>query len=168
MSGGGKQASPHRGHVKVDACLFENTTITQNPTTPAAASFALPAIFDKFCAIDGAQLLINRILKVEQKLFNWCASGFITYRSRVCFLVVKPVEITDHAFGNRCGDFLANAAVPNSRSSSGLVINEVSTSTDGTDGDFSTTNAACSVLRLCSLCTGLIFQEYASRGVRLF
>lgn len=80
MSGGG---SRHRLAVdvrKVYACLFENTTITQHPTTPAAASFALPTIFDKFCAIDGGQLLTNRILKVEQKLFNWCASGFITYR----------------------------------------------------------------------------------------
>ena len=93
---------------KVDACLFENTTITQHPTTPAAASFALPTIFDKFCAIDGGQLLTNRILKVEQKLFNLVCVGFHHLPlSRVCFLVVKPVKITDHAFGNRCGDFLA-------------------------------------------------------------
>ena len=108
MSGGG---SWHRLAVdvrKVDACLFENTTITQHPTTPAAASFALPTIFDKFCAIDGGQLLTNRILKVEQKLFNLVCVGFHHLPlSRVCFLVVKPVEITDHAFGNRCGDFLA-------------------------------------------------------------
>ncbi len=34
--------------------------------------------------IDGGQLLTNRILKVEQKLFNWCASGFITYRFFEC------------------------------------------------------------------------------------
>lgn len=93
---------------KVNARLFENTTITQHPATSAAASFALPAIFDKFCAIDGAQLLTNRILKVEQKLFNLVCVGFHHLPlSRVCFLVVKPVEKTDHAFGNRCGDFLA-------------------------------------------------------------
>ncbi len=70
MSGGG---SGHRLAVdvrKVDARLFENTTITQHPTTPTAASFALPAIFNKFCAIDSGQLLTNRILKVEQELFN--------------------------------------------------------------------------------------------------
>lgn len=75
MSGGG---SRHRLAVdvrKVDACLFENTTITQHPTTPAAATFALPAIFDKFCAIDGGQLLTNRILKVEQKPFNLVCVG---------------------------------------------------------------------------------------------
>ena len=60
------------------------------------------------CAIDGAQLLTNCILKVEQKLFNLVCVGFHHLSlSRVCFLVVKPVEITDHAFGNRCGDFLA-------------------------------------------------------------
>ncbi len=58
--------------------------------------------------------------------------------------------------------FCRKAVVPSSFSSFGLVINEVSTSTDGMDGDFSTTNAACSVLRLCSLCTGLIFSGYAS------
>ena len=93
---------------KVDARLFENTTITQHPATSAAASFALPAIFDKLCAIDSGQLLTNCILKVEQKLFNLVCVGFHHLPlSRVCFLVVKPVEITDHAFGNRCGDFLA-------------------------------------------------------------
>lgn len=107
MSGGG---SRHRLAVdvrKVDACLFENTTITQHPTTPAAASFALPTIFDKFCAIDGGQLLTNRILKVEQKPFNPVCVGFHNLSLfRMCFLVVEPVEITDHAFSNRCGDFL--------------------------------------------------------------
>ncbi len=32
----------------------------------------------------GGQLLTNRILKVEQKLFNLGASGFITYRFFEC------------------------------------------------------------------------------------
>ena len=64
--------------------------------------------------------------------------------------------------------FCRNAVVPSSFSSFGLVINEVSTSTDGIDGDFSTTNAACSVLRLCSLCTGLIFFRICEPSVRLF
>ncbi len=108
MSGGG---SRHRLTVdmrKVNARLFENTTITEHPTTPAATSFALPAIFDKLSAIDSGQLLTNRILKVEQELFNLVCVGFHNLSLfRMCFLVVKPVEITDHAFGNRCGDFLA-------------------------------------------------------------
>lgn len=102
--------SGHRVAVdvrKVDARLFENTTITQHPATPAATSFALPAIFGKLCAIYGAQLLANCILKVEQELFNLVCVGLHNLPFfRVCFLVVKPMEITDHAFGNGRGDFL--------------------------------------------------------------
>lgn len=64
--------------------------------------------------------------------------------------------------------FCRKAVVPSSFSSFGLVINEVSTSTDGMDGDFSTTNAACSVLRLCSLCTGLIFQDMRAQRQAVF
>lgn len=64
--------------------------------------------------------------------------------------------------------FWRNAVVPSRRSSSGLVINEVSTSTDGIDGDFSTTKAACSVVRLCNLCIGLIFLRICEPSVRLF
>ena len=47
-------------------------------------------------------------------------------------------------------------------------MNEVSTSTDGIDGDFNTTNAACSVLLLCRRCTGLIFFRMCEPSVRLF
>ena len=38
---------------EVDACLLENTAVTQHSTAPAAARFALPVILNKFGAVYG-------------------------------------------------------------------------------------------------------------------
>lgn len=56
----------------------------------------------------------------------------------------------------------------NSRFFFGLVINEVFISIEGIDGDFNIINVVCSVLRLCSLCIGLIFFRICESSVRLF
>lgn len=75
-------------------------------------------------------------------------------------LIIKPVKITDD---DAVGDlavaiFWRNAVVPSRRSSSGLVINEVSTAPTGIDGDCFL-KTACSVVQLCNLCIGLRFLE---------
>lgn len=93
-----RKASPHRGYGVI---ARSKTPPHANLTTfAAAASFAPPAILRQICAIDGAQLPTNRILKVEEP-FNWCASVSLT--SRVCFRC-QTSGIIDHA-RNRCGDF---------------------------------------------------------------
>jgi hypothetical protein len=86
----------------------------------------------------------------------------------VRFLVIEPVEITDYPGGDGVGDLLAKCRGTEQTLFFRVSNKEVSTSTDGIDGDFSTTNAACSVPLLCSRCTGLIFFRMCEPSVRLF
>jgi hypothetical protein len=57
-------------HVrKVNASLLKDTAIAQHPAASAAAAFPLPAIFDEFAAVNGAELLADSILELEKESF---------------------------------------------------------------------------------------------------
>ena len=54
---------------EVYARLLKHAAIAQNPAATAAAAFALPAVFDKFTAVNGAQFLANGLLELEEIAF---------------------------------------------------------------------------------------------------
>ena len=55
---------------KIHARLFEDAAVTQHAAAPAAARFALPAIFLEFTAVCGGQFLANLILQLQQERFD--------------------------------------------------------------------------------------------------
>lgn len=57
-------------HVrKVNPSLLKDPAIAQHPAAPAAAAFPSPAIFDKFVAVNGAELLADSILELKEEGF---------------------------------------------------------------------------------------------------
>ncbi len=83
MSGGGSGiASPWTCEKLTPAC--SKTPPYAKPDYARRRQLRAASYLRQFCAIDGAQLLTNRILKVEQNCLTWCASGFITYRFLEC------------------------------------------------------------------------------------
>ncbi len=61
---------------KIHSRLFEDAAVTQHPASPAAARFALPAIFLKFTAVCGGQFPANLILQLQQERFDQLCIGF--------------------------------------------------------------------------------------------
>lgn len=57
-------------HVrKIHASLLKDPAIAQHPAASAAAAFPLPAIFDEFAAVNGAELLADSILELKKESF---------------------------------------------------------------------------------------------------
>lgn len=78
------------------------------------------------------------------------------------------MEIADDAIGDSGGDFLTKRRRTQQSFFFRVGDERGFDQTDGIEGDFSTTKAACSVLRLCRRCTGLIFLRICEPNVRLF